>query len=203
MPTPFRALPLLLLAACLALAGCAQKKVRVPPRLDLQSIGSVGVYRFSCNKTKRLGHLATQRFIEYVQSAQPGTPVVELGAKRGRTVPEDLEGLKRSRGLQAVFTGRVDLSRVRPGDVSALEGSLSVEAAIEGQMSVKLYRTRDGATLWTRSASARAPVAQVGLSEDGGVSFGANAPEEARGKLVRELCLEITRDFRPRYVRAR
>src|SRR5436190_16192405 len=74
---------LAIIATCL-LVGCSSStrtvRVAVPPRVDLRPYPVVGLVMFTSNANGDLERLTTQRFLEQVQAAQPGTKVVELGS---------------------------------------------------------------------------------------------------------------------------
>ena len=64
------------------LLGCSHtEKVRVPPRMELKPYNYIGVVEFSTNAEDNLGPFVTQKFIEQVQSAQPGTRILEIGSE--------------------------------------------------------------------------------------------------------------------------
>ena len=62
------------------LFGCSHtEKVRVPPRVELKTYRTIGVIEFSTNAEDTLKPYVTQNFIQNIQSAQPGTRILELG----------------------------------------------------------------------------------------------------------------------------
>src|SRR5262245_29891589 len=75
---------LLVLMAPLFLTSCSSTKticVAVPPKVDLKPYPTIGLVAFTSNGDRDLERLATQKFLHAVQSAQPGTRVVELGSE--------------------------------------------------------------------------------------------------------------------------
>ena len=65
-----------------ALFGCTHtEKVRVPPKVGLNAYSFIGVIEFSTNAEDNLSPYVTQNFIHNLQSAQPGTRIVELGSE--------------------------------------------------------------------------------------------------------------------------
>src|SRR5438046_10610994 len=69
---------LLVVSAC----GGGRRSVLVPPRLDLQPYGRLGLVTFTVENAKGTLHeFATERFAEDMLAAQPGTEVLELGAQ--------------------------------------------------------------------------------------------------------------------------
>jgi hypothetical protein len=183
------------------LAGCASR-VPAAPHLSLNSHGRIGIIQFSSTAQGELVRLATQKFIEFVQDAQPDTPFLELGSFQRQPNPSFLRDIGQKSGIDEVFMGNLDISSVKPlVNVSSFVASVSVQADVDATLTVKLYDTRSGATLWTRSASASRSVAQVRFSENGQVDFGAGDPEKAYGSLIYALVDAVTRDLRPRYGR--
>ena len=74
--------PLIIITAFVMLHGCSHtEKVLVPPRVELKAYRNIGVIEFSTNAENNLRQYVTQNFIQNVQSAQPGTRVLELGSK--------------------------------------------------------------------------------------------------------------------------
>ena len=181
-------------------SGCTQR-VLVPPRVELRPYGRIGIFQFSCSAQGDLGRFATQRFIESVQSSQPGTPMIELGPLHNTPDPQFLREINRKSGADVVFLGNVDISQVRPDvDFSSLMTALKVRADVEATILVKLYETQQGATLWTRSAFGHENVAQVGISKDGKAYFEGSDLEKAYGALVHRLIEAVTDDLRPHYI---
>src|SRR4051794_7394861 len=110
MSTKRFVLPLVI--GCALLVGCSSNtrtiRVAVPPRVDLQHYPSVGLVTFSSsNADANLERLSTQRFLQAVQAAQPGTRVVELGREadvlgsvhRSGWDAQALRAVKESRGV--------------------------------------------------------------------------------------------------------
>jgi hypothetical protein len=54
----------------------------MPPRFDLAGFQRVGLVQFTSNAESDLETLASREFLENLQSAQPGVPVLELGNER-------------------------------------------------------------------------------------------------------------------------
>src|SRR5215212_6746934 len=75
-----------LLTFSMLILGCSSTKtvrVAVAPRMDLRPYPVVGIVTFTSNRNDgELDRLATQKFLESVQAAQPGTRVVELGSQQ-------------------------------------------------------------------------------------------------------------------------
>jgi hypothetical protein len=64
------------------LLGCSHtEKVRLPPKVTLKPYNHIGVIEFSTNAEDNLKPYVTQNFIHNLQSAQPGTRIIELGSE--------------------------------------------------------------------------------------------------------------------------
>jgi hypothetical protein len=191
------------------LSGCSHtEKVRIPPKVQLNTYNHIGVIEFSTNGEDSLKPYVTQNFIHYLQSAQPGTRILELGSKAHllRTIKckkLDLETVKmigKKYHVDAVIYGHLEISEIKPGVKVFIETeSLHAKAYIEALLSAKLLETDNGATLWTNATSGKTSVAKVNLTKDGPISFGISDPQEKYGKLVPELVYVNTSDFRSRY----
>ena len=195
---------------CAALfAGCASKRIMVPPRLDLQPHGSVGLVTFTVENAKgQLHDFATQRFAEEVLAAQSGIELLELGnadslvRRVGETSfgPASAQALGEQRGVPAVFVGHLKVSNVKPsGGIIGLQVPF-VQATVTVDLLVRLISTRSGGTLWRSSASASQKVGSVAIV--GGIpEFSAKDPNDAYGELVNSLVWTVTHDLRPTWRR--
>jgi hypothetical protein len=189
------------LALFLAGLSCAPR-VLVPPRVQLEQYGTVGIATFSSNTEGDLARLSTQSFIEAIQTSQVGVPVLELGDSPIDIDPTWLKKMKNERGVDAIIVGNIDVSDVKPSlNISALLTSMSVKAEVEATLQVKLYSTEDGATIWTRSGSAAKKVGHVTVAKGRSPSFSASDPEGAYGELINSLVFFVTDDLRSHYVR--
>ena len=194
--------------ALLLLVGCA-KKVMVPPTIDLHLYETIGLVQFSSNAEGALDALATQKFIEALQAAQPGVRILELGdqAEILESVGRDemdfqaVRAIGEKYGVEVVVVGDVEVTDVKPRVQLLSLSSFGVSADVEVTLAAKLYDGASGATIWTNSCSDKRTVAHVGVSSSGPVDFGAGDPEAAYGELVYALVYTVTRDFRVRYVK--
>ena len=203
-PGVSRSALLALLLAALS-AGCAGRRVLVPPRLDLQPHGTVGLVTFTVENAKGTLHdFATQRFAEEVLAGQSGIELVELGnadslvRRVGETQfgPASAQALGEQRDVPAVFVGHLKVSNVKPsGGIIGLSVPF-VQATVTVDLLVRLISTRSGGTLWRASASASEKVGSVALV--GGIpEFSAKDPNDAYGRLVNRLVWTVTQDLRP------
>lgn len=201
-----------LLAMLAILWGCAKTVlVPVPPRVDLSRYGTLGVVEFSSNADRGIAAQATRRFEEQVQTAQPGTPLLELGGREAvlasvggtRFDPETVRRVGEKYRVDAVFVGEIAYSRpktdVRVTDISRLEGD--VRSEMRGDISARLLEVRSGASVWSGSAWATQQIGRVSVSEYG---VRANTSTgDPREDMVPALVYHLTGDFRPSTVRRR
>src|SRR5262245_50592213 len=73
----------LLLASLAVLWGCSSNTVvvSVPPRMQLQNYGTLGLVQFDSNSHPGINEQTTREFESHLHSAQPGTRIVELGSR--------------------------------------------------------------------------------------------------------------------------
>ena len=197
--------------ALLALTACSggKQKVLMPPRVDLSGYGAIGIVEFSSNSKGNLATFSTQKFLQYVQAAQPGVPALELGSERELLRKLGVEELNfmairklgEEFGVDAVFVGHLEVTSVKPKvNIGRMLTSMSIEANVSAELTTRLFATKSGATAWTRSSRGTAPVAAVSLSGNGRpTSFESDDPERAYGKLVGSLVGYLTKDFRSYY----
>jgi hypothetical protein len=201
--------PRAVLAMALVLSsGCGGTKTLMPPRIDLQSFRRIGLVEFSSRPKGNLQTLASQDFLETMQAAQPGVPVLELGGEdsvlravgREKVDPETIRAIGRKFDVDAVIVGNLEVTDVKPKlGVSQVFSSVGVQADVEAALTTKLMEVESGATVWTRSARSKETVANVGL-ERGNVYFGASDPVSAYGSLIQSLVRNVTQDFHPYWV---
>lgn len=204
-----RRICLFVLAALLA--GCSRTVVvPVPPRVDLKAYGTLGIIDFASNAERAAGSQATRQFQEQVQTAQPGTRIVELGSRDAvlATVGArelDAAALRKigeRYGVTALFLGELAYSEPRTDikvtDAYKLEGG--VRSEVRGDISSRLLETASGASVWTRSASAKRQIGAVNVSAERGLS-GGFSKSDPREDMVPALVYQLTHDFRPSSVR--
>lgn len=202
-----RSLPTLcLLLVTAALAACVSKRVQVPPRVDLTAWPAIGIVDFAAQGDPALAAHATARFVEMLHEAQPGARILELGPEqrllekvgRDQLDFESVRAIGERFGVEAVFTGALELSEVKPsvrfGEAFA---SLRAQANVNGRLATKLLETRSGAVVWSRSAGASENVARLGLDGDTKPSFRLGDPADAVDALLGRLVSQLTPDFHP------
>jgi hypothetical protein len=200
---------LLLAALMLMLLACAHKeKVLIPPKVDLKTFPSIGVVEFSTNAEDTLKPYVTQNFIEHIQSAQPGTRILELGDADHllRTLGHSqlnaatIQSIGQKYKVDAVIVGHLQISQIKPKiNVTTSVKSLNARAYIEAALKTRILETGSGATCWTRASSGTTQVAGINLTEGGPFSVGVSDPRDKYGKLVPKLVYANTMDFRSRY----
>jgi hypothetical protein len=206
----FRPVAVILSLSLSIFFGCSHtEKVRVPPRIDLKAYRTIGVIDFSITAKSDLREYVTQRYIQNVQSAQPGVRLLELGTKDHvlTTVSRkqlDLAAIKSigsSYKVDALIFGHFSASEPKPNvRLSSTWQSMHAGAIIEASLIAKLWETDSGVILWTNSTLRKEPVASLKADTSGNIEFGASDPKETYGNLVPELVYANTTDFRPYYI---
>lgn len=202
---------LTLLLSLAMLWGCSHTvQVPVPPRVELQSFGTLGLVEFASNSSPVIDAQITREFESHIHAAQPGTRIVELGTREsllaavgGRQLDaQTLRRIGEKYGVDAIFLGSVNYSEPRADvkltDATKLEGGVRIE--VRGDISGKLVETRTGASVWSSSAWARRQLGRLNLSAEQGVS-GAMRGSNPREEMVPVLVYHLTEDFRPSTVR--
>ena len=207
-PTLYRVVLVPTMAAALLLVGCSsapkREAVRVPPRMDLSRFGTLGLVDFASHDDQDSGRLAAREFLAAIQSAQPGTPVLELGSqepllaqvKRPALDIEAVRALGEKYRVDALIVGSLDSQRVSPK--VAFDSTVAFAAAsaeLEGALDVRIFDTRTGATVWSTSTRAKAEIAGVQVSDRGIASTGTHSPDDARQRLLQRLVRKATPDF--------
>jgi hypothetical protein len=184
--------------------------VPVPPRVDLQGYGTLGIVEFGSNSERGISARATRQFQEQVQAAQPGTRFIDLGDRQAllsalgvkQLDPAAMRKIREKYGVGAIFLGDLAYSQprvdVNVSDLTKLEGGMRAE--MKGELSAQLLETASGASVWSSSGWVRRPVGSVSLSADHGVSGGMRN-SDPREEMVPALVREVTQDFRPTTVR--
>jgi hypothetical protein len=199
-----RALILVFAALAAVVALTCGPRVMVPPRIDLVEYEMLGIIEFSASEEGELGVYATRRFLEACRRDQGMVRIVELGPEvevlgeidHDRLDPTALRAIGEEYAVTTIFTGDLEVSDVRP-DFTITPGFdfVSVSAEVDATLDVRMIETSTGASIWSNSASTTASVGHVSLFGDN-ISFDAEDPDKAYGKLVEALVEEVTRDFR-------
>lgn len=188
--------------------GCAHTVVvEIPPKIDLQPYQTIGIVEFASSSQGNFNQIATQKFMGFIQNAQPRLRFLELGPedqlldKLGRNAM-DIEAIKAigiKYGVSSVFTGRFDISNIAPKvsfgtDLSSLRAS----AVVNISMVSKHWDTVSGATIWSNSRQGHWKVAGI-QSNSKDISFSMDTSDDQYGRYLEELAFAITDNFRPHY----
>lgn len=192
--------------------GCSSTVlVPVPPRIDLKAYETLGIVEFASNADRSINLLATRKFQEQIQAAQPGTRFIELGSREAVLAAVggsqlDADALRRigeKYGVAAIFLGDIAYSEprtdVRLTDLAKLEGGARTE--IRADINSRLLETRTGASVWSSSAWVRRQIGRVSVSAERGVSAAASKSSNPREEMMPTLIHQLTHDFRPSSVR--
>lgn len=201
-----------LLSSIAMLWGCSSTvTVPVPPRVDLQGFGALGLVDFSSNASASIDARTTREFESHIHAAQPGTRIVELGSRESllaavgsRTLDtQALRRIGRKYGVEAIFVGTLNYSEpvieAEVTDVARLQGG--VRAELRGDINLNLMETRSGVNMWSSSARARRQIGRVNVSAEQGVSGQLRGSSNPREEMVPALVYHLTEDFRPSTMR--
>jgi hypothetical protein len=209
---------------CSILAGCSSStrtiRVCMPPRVDLHAYHTIGLVTFSTSTdtSADLERVATQRFLQEVQSAQPGTRMVELGreadvlAAVGRPAwdAQTLHAVKEANHVDAILLGRLDVSRAKPRVQvfsSSIWKALDVHADVNATLTARLLETDSAATMWSDSVKLTTTLANGGINNRGGGDvrghIGVRDAESTYAGMIDQLVGDVTDAFRPHYVTRR
>ena len=194
-------------------AGPHYVTVRVPPKVDLTTYEAVGIIEFGSNADAAISRYATERFQSSLQSAQPGTRLVELGtaasvlAAIGAT-QIDADAIKKIGtrfGVAAIFQGSIKFSEPKVNvsaikDLAAAMGG--VRADMRGDMFAKLVETKTAASIWSNSSWATKQLGGVSVSSDRSIA-GTMGTSNPREEMVPNLVYEVATGLRESTVQRR
>lgn len=191
----------------LATLGCAKPKVWVPPRIDLQQHGTLGLIQFQ--SPSGYGKMATQQFVAAVHSAQAGVPVLELGplAEVLDAVGHEAMGPDVARAIgeryrvDVVVVGDLEVDQARPNFSIQSFTEANVSAEILGTLNARFLDARSGATIWSDQARGKRTLAHVNMIGGQRPQFGVVDPEGEEAQLVAWLVSRTTGDFRGHWAR--
>ena len=206
----------ILLFLFLSILGCAGSNyitVSVPAEVNLRSYETIGIIEFGSNADAAINRYATERFQSSVQSAQPGTRLVELGTAESvlaaigaRQLDADaVKKIGARFGVAAVFDGNIKFSEPKVNvrgiaDLAVAQGGARAE--MRGDMFVRLVETRTAAGVWSNSSWATKQLGGVHLSSDGGIA-GTVRTSNPREDMVPDLVREVLTGLRESTVRRR
>ena len=192
----------------LSALGCAHTVVvEIPPKIDLQPYKTIGIVEFTSNSDEKLNQIATQKFMGFIQNAQPHLRFLELGPedqlvnKLGRNSMdiEAIKAIEKKYGVSSIFTGSFQISDIAPKvTIGTNLSSLRASAVVNVSMVSKHWDTVSGATIWSNSRQGHWKVAGINTNSKD-ISFSMNNPEDQYGRYLEELAFAVTDNFRPRY----
>lgn len=202
-PIAFSLTVLLLLAP-----GCArQPDVWVPPRIDLQAYGTLGLIEF--RSPPGYGPLATRQFVATLHAAQAGVPVLELGplpevlraVGHAALGPDAVRAIGERYRVDVVVLGDLEIEQPRPRFAIESFTQASARAEILGTLDTRFLDTRSGATIWSDQARGARSVAHFDVTAGQLPHFEAVDPEGEEAQLVAWLVGHVTGDFRGGWAR--
>ncbi len=190
------------------LIGCSRTMlVSVPPAVNLEPYGTIGLISFSIeNAEGQLHEMATQRFLQVITQSQRGTQLLELGTldevldqvNRPSLDQEAVKAIGEYFNVKGIFIGKISVSDVKPQvSIGALVKSMGISASFTISMTSRLYSTASGATAWTDSVRWKDSLANLSLGEDTLPSFNVRDQNETYQNLIEQMIYELTQDFRP------
>ena len=201
---------ILMVVLTAALIGCGGKKitVEIPPQVDLKTLGTIGIIPFDVQSDGQLPGDITLKFIQFLQSAQPGVPILELDnhddvLREVGFASLDTEAVKaigNKYGIESLFTGSLVVTHSIP-DVKFGQdlNSMSAASYVRGTLDARLLQTSAGATIWSNGAHGKWKLAGLNLASGGLTSIGMNNVEDTYNKMLQELARVGTLDFRKSY----
>ena len=103
--------------------------------------------------------------------------------------------------IPAVFFGQLAVSGTKPRGSMGAGGNLNVGATVSAQLNVRLISTNTGGTLWRSTGAASQSVGQLSVTGGRLPSISATDPNAAYADIVDDMVLQVTRDFRPTWVK--
>ena len=208
MLNTIRLIFVLLLTAALISCGGKKITVEIPPQIDLKTQGTIGVVSFDVHSDTQLPDDITLKFIQHLQSAQPGVPILELG-NQATVLNElglstlDTEAVKvvgKKYGVDLLLTGTLEVTRSFP-DVKFGRDLASMSAAsyMCGNFNARFRQTSTGATIWSNGAQGKWKLAGLSLTSGKLPSIGMSNFDDTYKKMVQELARVGTIDFRKSY----
>lgn len=192
------------------LVACGGKKVtmEIPPQINLATMGTIGVVAFDVQSDENLPGDITLKFIQHLQSAQPGVPILELGGQAnilrevgfGALDTDAVKAIGKKYGIDSLLTGTLEVTQSYP-DVKVGQNLTSMSAAsyVRGNLNARLRLTRTGATVWSNGAHGKWKLAGLNLASGHLSSIGMNNVEDTYKKMLQELARVGTADFRKSY----
>jgi hypothetical protein len=210
MMTKNRIVLMFVLLLTMTQISCGGKKitVEVPPQIDLTTTGTIGVVSFDVHSDKPLPGDITLNFIQHLQSAQPGVPILELGTEANvlkevglsALDTEAVKAIGKKYGVDLLLTGTMEVTHLLP-DIKFGKDLASMSAAsnVRGNLNARFRQTSTGATIWSNGAYGKWKLAGLNLTSSNLPSIGMNNFEDTYKKMLQELARVGTIDFRKSY----
>jgi len=196
-----------LLIVLVIIAGCC-KKIEIPPVIKMEKYEPTAIVNVILKGAEgNLSGIATQRLIEFMTCEQPGNRILEIGTLENiledigskEINPDAIKAIGEKYKVKTIIIGEIFISDVQPQMSLNFEFPyVSAKANVSSEMTVRLYETEFGATIWTGSSWAKDEVGNLSIFKNY-VSFNAENPDDAYGNLVNELIKWATLDFRKTY----
>jgi len=189
----------------LSLGLACGSKVMVPPRIDLREHEVIGIINFTFSSRGNLGDFATRKFTEAARQDQGLVRIIPLGSESEilKTIGYEqlnqaaIKAIGEEQNLKTILTGELVVSDIRPNiQITPGLGFLSISAEVDATLSVQMFETSTGASLWSSSASDTRTVGNISIFGGKNFAFDAKDPEKAYGNLINSLVTQVTRDFR-------
>jgi hypothetical protein len=199
---------ILLLSVILVACGSKKIRVEIPPQIDLTNMGTIGVVEFDVQSEEQLHGDVTLKMIQYLQSAQPGVPILELGNQADILLEvgfdtldtEAVKAIGQKYAVDTLLTGSLEVTKSWP-DVKFGQNltSMSAESYVRGNLDARLRQARSGATVWSNGAHGKWELAGVSLASGSRPSLGMSNQEDTYKKMLQDLVRVTTGDFRSTY----
>ena len=188
-------------------------KILAPPEIDLSYYDRVGLISFSSNNVEsQFDEMATQLFIQEINRVQKRVQIIELGTldevlgqiNKATLNQEAVIAIGEHFGVASFFHGEINVSDVKRSSRNVTPKVITrviFRMTLNISLTIRLYSTETGATLWADSAYKEKNLDQVLHSPDSIPDFDIKAQNEVHKKLAEHLVHELIRDFRPSKMR--
>jgi hypothetical protein len=188
-------------------------KIMAPPEIDLLNYERVGLISFSSNNVEsQADEMATKLFLQEISSFQKRVQVIELGTldevlgliNKATLNQGAVKAIGEHFGVASFFHGEINVSDVKRSSRNVTPKVITrviFRMTLNISLTIRLYSTETGATLWADSAYKEKNLDQVLHSPDSIPDFDIKAQNEVHKKLAEHLVHELIRDFRPSKMR--
>ncbi len=184
-------------------------KIMAPPEIDLLHYERVGLISFSSkNVESQADEMATKHFLQEISHFQKGVQVIEIGTldevlgqiNKVTLNQEAVKAIGEHFGVASFFHGEINVSDVKSSSREVTPKVISrviFRMNLNISLTIRLYSTETGATLWADSAYKEKNVDQILNSPDSTPDFDIKYKNKVHKKLTEYLVHELIRDFRP------